>query len=258
MPRDWEAFYREAREMREPAFVVRAYGPFAPPGRVLDLAGGLGRNAFYFLERGHPVVLVEKSREALKRLRGVEGLRLLELDLESREALSRLPQGPFAAIVKSYYVNRPSSRPSLPSWPRGASPGGRLFPPGGPEAGKAGKPPLLGARGAPHPSPGPGLEGLRGGVDGGAQGVRRLPQALRPRATSSAMSRTSGGLSSWAVSTFIMAMQKAARGDDLGPRGLELLVAVLGNPHGPGLLLLPELGPARPAAEAVLPAPGAR
>jgi SAM-dependent methyltransferase len=123
MPRDWEAFYREAREMREPAFVVRAYGPFAPPGRVLDLAGGLGRNAFYFLERGQPVVLVEKSREALKRLRGVEGLRLLELDLESREALSRLPQGPFAAIVKSYYVNRPL----LQALPPLLAPGGLLL-----------------------------------------------------------------------------------------------------------------------------------
>ncbi|GAB5602444.1 class I SAM-dependent methyltransferase [Thermus sp. FJN-A] len=107
MPRDWDAFYRETPGAQEPAWVVRAYGPFAPPGPVLDLAGGLGRNARYFLGRGHPVVLVEKSREALKRLRGTPGLSLLELDLEAEGALARLPQGPFALALLSYYVNRP-------------------------------------------------------------------------------------------------------------------------------------------------------
>ena len=107
MPRDWEAFYREAQGERGPAFVVRAYGPFAPRGPVLDLAGGLGRNARYFLGRGHPVVLVEKSQEALKRLKGTPGLSLLELDLEAPGALARLPQGPFALALLSYYVNRP-------------------------------------------------------------------------------------------------------------------------------------------------------
>jgi SAM-dependent methyltransferase len=105
MPRDWEAFYREREEARAPAFVVRAYGPFAPPGPVLDLAGGLGRNARYFLQRGRPVVLVERSREALRRLAGTAGLELLEMDLEAFPL--RLPKGPFAAIVVSYYVNRP-------------------------------------------------------------------------------------------------------------------------------------------------------
>ena len=69
MPRDWDAFYRNAPEDRPPAFVVRAYGPFVPPGPVLDLAGGLGRNARYLLHRGHPVVLVARSREALRRAR---------------------------------------------------------------------------------------------------------------------------------------------------------------------------------------------
>jgi SAM-dependent methyltransferase len=105
MPRDWEAFYREREEARAPAFVVRAYGPFAPPGPVLDLAGGLGRNARYFLQRGRPVVLVERSQEALRRLAGTAGLELLEMDLEAFPL--RLPKGPFAAIVVSYYVNRP-------------------------------------------------------------------------------------------------------------------------------------------------------
>lgn len=107
MPKDWDAFYRNAPEDRPPAFVVRAYGPFVPQGPVLDLAGGLGRNARYFLQRGHPVVLVERSREALRRLSGTPGLTLVALDLEGADAPQSLPQGPFAGIVMAYYVNRP-------------------------------------------------------------------------------------------------------------------------------------------------------
>jgi hypothetical protein len=177
MPRDWEAFYREREEARAPAFVVRAYGPFAPPGPVLDLAGGLGRNARYFLQRGRPVVLVERSQEALRRLAGTAGLELLEMDLEAFPL--RLPKGPFAAIVVSYYVNRPllALLPAPPP-PGRASPGGGLQPKGGQEAGKAPKPLLLGTPGAPHPSFGPPPPGLRGGVDGGVYRVYAVH--LRP------------------------------------------------------------------------------
>ncbi len=123
MPRDWDAFYRQAALEGAPAQVVRAYGPFAPKGPVLDLAGGLGRNALYFLERGHPVVLVERSREALRKLGGIRGLTLVELDLEAPNALTHLPQGPFAAILMSYYVNRPL----LKALPPLLAPGGLLL-----------------------------------------------------------------------------------------------------------------------------------
>lgn len=123
MPRDWDQFYREAPEGRPPAFVVRAYGAFLPKGPVLDLAGGLGRNAFYFLQRGHPVVLLERSREALRRLSGTPGLSLLELDLEAEGALAELPKGPFAGVVMSYYVNRPL----LLTLPPLLAPGGLLL-----------------------------------------------------------------------------------------------------------------------------------
>lgn len=123
MPRDWDAFYRETEGERAPAFSVRAYGPFVPPGPILDLAGGLGRNAHYFLQRGHPVVLVEKSLEALRKLRGSSGLTLVGLDLEAPEALTHLPKGPFAAILMSYYVNRPL----LKALPPLVAPGGLLL-----------------------------------------------------------------------------------------------------------------------------------
>ncbi|RTH22446.1 SAM-dependent methyltransferase [Thermus scotoductus] len=123
MPRDWDAFYRQNPVERAPAFVVRAYGPLVPRGPVLDLAGGLGRNALYFLDRGHPVVLVEKSREALRKLKGIRGLTLVGLDLEDPNALMHLPKGPFAAILMSYYVNRPL----LKALPPLLAPGGLLL-----------------------------------------------------------------------------------------------------------------------------------
>ncbi|MGC8903664.1 class I SAM-dependent methyltransferase [Thermus sp.] len=114
MPKDWDAFYREAQEGRPPAFVVRAFGPFLPKGPILDLAGGLGRNARYFLQRGHPVVLVERSPEALRRLAGIPGLSLVAMDLEAEDAPKRLPRGPFAGVLMAYYVNRPLLK-ALPS-----------------------------------------------------------------------------------------------------------------------------------------------
>jgi hypothetical protein len=58
-------------------------------------------------------------------------------------------------------------------------------------------------------TPPPGLH-LRAYGEGWMEGFRVFAVYLRrrPRATSSAMSRTSGASWSWATSTFIMAMQK--------------------------------------------------
>ncbi len=110
MPRDWEAYYRLFSGPDAPAFVVRAYGPELPPGPVLDLAGGGGRNAFFLASRGHRVLVLEKSRAALARL--VERARRAQLpvhpvlfDLE--DDAEPLPPGPFAGAVMSYFVHRP-------------------------------------------------------------------------------------------------------------------------------------------------------
>jgi len=178
MPRDWDAFYRKAEAPRAPAFVVRAYGPLAPPGPVLDLAGGLGRNARYFLQRGHPVVLVEGSQEALRRLSGTPGLALVGLDLEAEEALTRLPQGPFVGIVMTYYVNRPLLK-ALPSL---LSPGGLLLVEGftRKEARRRGRPhsPFY-WEGEELLTPPPGLA-LRAFGEGWMEGYRVYAVYLRP------------------------------------------------------------------------------
>ncbi|GAA6756691.1 MAG: class I SAM-dependent methyltransferase [Thermus sp.] len=174
MPRDWDAFYQEAQD-RPPAFVVRAYGPFVPEGPILDLAGGLGRNARYFLGRGHPVVLVEKSRVALGRLKGTPGLTLVEGDLEANPTL---PQGPFAGIVLAYYVNRPLLRSLAPL----LRPGGLLLVEGFTQEearrrGKEGSPFYWG----PYEllTPPPGLA-LRAYGEGWREGYRAFAVYLRP------------------------------------------------------------------------------
>jgi len=109
LPRDWEAYYRVLTGPDAPAFVVRAYAGLLPAGPVLDLAGGAGRNAFFLAEGGRRVVLLERSLEALRRVRARAarlGLPVYALyqDLEGEEPL---PPGPFAGAVMSYFVHRP-------------------------------------------------------------------------------------------------------------------------------------------------------
>jgi len=123
VPRDWDAYYRGSPEGFDPAFVVRAYGFLLPPGEVLDLAGGTGRNAFFLACRGHRVLLLEKSAVAVERVRELAQQRrapvhALEADLE--EAPGALPPGPFAGVVMSYFV----SRPLLAQLPPRLKPGG--------------------------------------------------------------------------------------------------------------------------------------
>lgn len=110
MPKDWDKHYLNQAPLTEPAQVVASYAGRLPPGPVLDLAGGTGRNAFFLARRGHPVILLERSRVALAFVQA-EALRqnlqvwALEADLESPDP--SLPPGPFAGIVKSYFLHRP-------------------------------------------------------------------------------------------------------------------------------------------------------
>ncbi len=110
MSKDWDTFYQNQPPLTQPAFVVAAYAHQLPGGPVLDLAGGMGRNAFYLAERGHPVVLLERSRVALEFVRAQatrQGLDIwaLEADLESPHP--NLPPGPFAGVLMSYFLHRP-------------------------------------------------------------------------------------------------------------------------------------------------------
>jgi len=86
-------------------WVVR-FAPLIPRGgTALDLACGGGRHAVFLASRGHPVVAVDRDREALARLAGVPGVATACADLEG---------GPwpfagrrFDGIVVANYLHRP-------------------------------------------------------------------------------------------------------------------------------------------------------
>jgi len=110
MPKDWDTHYLAQPPLTQPALVVAAYAHRLPPGPVLDLAGGTGRNAFFLARRGHPVILLERSRVALEFVRAEAARKsldiwALETDLEAPHP--SLPPGPFAGIVVSYFLHRP-------------------------------------------------------------------------------------------------------------------------------------------------------
>lgn len=86
-------------------------------GPVLDLACGSGRHALLFLERGHPVVAVDRD------IAGVRDLPadLIEADLE--DGPWPLPHRRFAGIVVTNYL----WRPLLPRIVAAVAPGGVLL-----------------------------------------------------------------------------------------------------------------------------------
>jgi SAM-dependent methyltransferase len=78
----------------------------APGGAVLDLACGLGRHARLLAQRGHPVLAVDRDREALAALAGVPGVEPVYADLADG---GPWPFGArrFAAVVVCNYLHRP-------------------------------------------------------------------------------------------------------------------------------------------------------
>lgn len=88
------------------SWVVRFAGLVPPKGAVLDLACGAGRHTRFFLERGHPVVAVDRDLRGIEDLRQTPGLEAHELDLEGG---SRFPLAGrrFDAVVVANYLFRP-------------------------------------------------------------------------------------------------------------------------------------------------------
>jgi SAM-dependent methyltransferase len=91
--------------MNPSAWITR-FGPsIATGGTVLDLACGGGRHTRWFLDRGHPVVAVDRDLSGVADLRGRD-VELVEVDLEVG---APLPTGgrTFAAVVVTNYLWRP-------------------------------------------------------------------------------------------------------------------------------------------------------
>lgn len=124
-----------ARHLRitEASDWVTRFAPLVRPGgTVLDLACGGGRHARLFLDRGHPVVCVDKTVAPVADLAATPGTEVIELDLEAGRAPFAAPAvelpGPLAgrrfdAIVVSNYLHRPL----LPALVAALAPGGVLI-----------------------------------------------------------------------------------------------------------------------------------
>ena len=107
----WEARYAagEASAGEVAPFLVEIEALLPRTGRALDLAGGLGRNAMHFAERGLETTLLDISPRGLLRAeneakaRGLS-IKVVALDLES----DSLPQGPFDLVVCTWFLLAPA------------------------------------------------------------------------------------------------------------------------------------------------------
>ncbi|MEQ9606217.1 MAG: methyltransferase domain-containing protein [Kiloniellaceae bacterium] len=90
-----------------PSAWVERFAPLASTGSpVLDLACGSGRHSRLFLDRGHPVLAVDRDLSRLGDLAAHPRLEALACDLED----GRVPaffQRRFGAIVVTNYLHRP-------------------------------------------------------------------------------------------------------------------------------------------------------
>ena len=92
---------------QQPSAWVARFAPLAPPGApVLDLACGGGRHSRLFLERGHPVLAVDRDVSGLADLAGRAGLETLACDLEDGSVPAFFRRR-FGAIVVTNYLYRP-------------------------------------------------------------------------------------------------------------------------------------------------------
>lgn len=91
-------------------WVARFAALVAPEAPVLDLACGSGRHARLFLERGHPVLAVDRDLTRLGDLASHARLEALACDLEA-DALPGFFARRFGGIVVTNYLHRPLLAP---------------------------------------------------------------------------------------------------------------------------------------------------
>jgi SAM-dependent methyltransferase len=110
----WDRRYSEGshQSLTPDPLLVRAYEEFiAPsfpePGRALDLAGGVGRNAIFLAERGWDVTLLDISSAALEIAESEANAR--GLHISSRQAdltQTLLPVAGFDLVLNFFYLER--------------------------------------------------------------------------------------------------------------------------------------------------------
>ena len=96
-----------SEDTKEPSAWVLRFCPLIPKaGGVLDLASGRGRHARHVLDRGHPVVAVDRDCSGLLDLVGRAGAEVVAHDLEDRSPWP-FAEHRFAGIIVTNYLHRP-------------------------------------------------------------------------------------------------------------------------------------------------------
>jgi SAM-dependent methyltransferase len=125
---DWDARYTDEGWAfgKEPNDFLREQGDLLPPGRVLCLAEGQGRNAVWLAQRGHEVTAMDQSAvglEGARRLAAERGITLttLRADLDEFE----IEPGAWQGIVSIYaHVSGDVRRRVHARVEKGLAPGG--------------------------------------------------------------------------------------------------------------------------------------
>lgn len=89
-----------------PSAWLKRHVHLIPPGEVLDLASGAGRNCAVLLEAGHAVLALDRDPELLASATQ-PGVTTLCHDLETEPPLWPFAERRFAAIVICNYLHRP-------------------------------------------------------------------------------------------------------------------------------------------------------
>jgi len=104
----WNQRYQEEGWRTEPAaFVVEAASYLAPGSRILDVAGGTGRNAIWLARHGHDVTIADVSDTGLDLARqaaadaGVE-VATIHVDFDT----DPMPDGPWDVLLDFHFINR--------------------------------------------------------------------------------------------------------------------------------------------------------
>ncbi len=103
----WNVRYRERAWPEEPSSWLVENLDAVPPGRVLDVAGGTGRNALWLAARSRDVTVVDASDVALEIARARADTRGLPVSTVAADLTTEpLPDGPWDAILLFHYLDR--------------------------------------------------------------------------------------------------------------------------------------------------------
>ncbi|MBI1813956.1 MAG: class I SAM-dependent methyltransferase [Deltaproteobacteria bacterium] len=119
----WEARYRDraARELEPPSLLLVRHQHCIPPGPVLDIAAGAGRNTLYLARAGHPVHAIDIALPALDQISTVARAQRLPVQFVQADLDDfPLPRNHYAAIINIRFLQRTL----IPSLKAAVRPGG--------------------------------------------------------------------------------------------------------------------------------------